>query len=70
MSREEICFIYNGEIYYRLGATDKQIDYSLKHMVEQGMYFDDYEHGPEISVQAQISLIFRQADKIIDKHCK
>lgn len=70
MSKDDICFVYLGEIYYKIEATDKQIDEGLHYMVEQAMYYDDFEYDLEIPIQAQISLIYRQAELIIEKHCK
>lgn len=67
--REEACFIHNGEIYYRLDASDKEIDHDLQRLVEESMY-DDFEHGDKIFLQAQVCLILRQSELILKKHCE
>ncbi len=69
MSKRETCFVYRGEIYYTINATDKEIDQGLKGMVDDVLYYDEFDYSPEISIQAQIHLIFRQSQLIIKKHC-
>ncbi len=67
--REEACFIYNGEIYYRLDATDQEIDTDLQSLVEESMY-DDYDNSEKIMLQAQAYLILRQSELILKNHCE
>jgi len=69
MSKNETCFIYRGEIYYKIEATHKEIDIGLQHMVDDAMYYDEFEHSTELVIQAQLYLISRQTELIMKKHC-
>lgn len=69
MSREEACFIYDGEIYYKIDASEIDIDYDLKRIVESSMY-DDFDEGTYIVLKAQDYLIQRQTHLIIKKYCE
>lgn len=65
MSKNETCFIYNDEIYYRIDVTEKQIDDGLKYMVDETIYEE-----PDHAYQAQMYLIDRQVKLIMRKHCE
>lgn len=67
--REEACFVYNGEIYYRLDASEKEIDTDLQRLVDESM-FDDFEYNENVLIKAQIFLIIRQIKLIKKKHCE
>jgi hypothetical protein len=67
--REEACFIYNGEIYYRIDASDEEIDHDLQSLVEESMY-DNSEDSERIMIQAQKYLILRQSQLILKNHCE
>jgi hypothetical protein len=67
--REEACFIHNGEIYYRLDATDEEIDHDLQSLVDDSLY-DDSELNNKIIIQAQHCLILRQSELILKNHCE
>jgi hypothetical protein len=69
MSREEACFIHNGEIYYRVGASEKDIDRDLQRMANDDVY-DDFIDETRIIILAQMYLIQRQQRLIENKYCK
>ena len=69
MSKEEACFIHNGEIYYRIGASEKEIDNDLQRMVGDSIY-EDFNEESKIQIKAQIYLIYRQTHKIKNKYCE
>ena len=71
MGKKDSCFIHNGEIYYKIGSSGKDIDYGLKSMVDEFLEYEDFEElEEEIAIQAQRYLVLRQSELIIKKHCK
>ncbi len=56
-------FLYEGEIYMKLNATDEEI--------ESGLYSIYQQHPDEhVKLKALYSLLIFLTDKINNKHCK
>jgi len=68
MSKEDACFIHNGEIYYIVGAAERDIERYLENIVD--FYeTDEYQSLNLIRIKAQKYLIDRQIQLIMSKYC-